>query len=129
MNHQIEIGRLLRAGTTGFIAGCRVSQFTVPALGSLVRAHLGAEPERLERGGRTHLRWTWGTPRVLVLGHLDTVWPLGTLALLRKRPPALLGIELAAHVHEHVPDCVPSARNQRRIANHEIARFFDGPAD
>jgi hypothetical protein len=41
MNHQIEIGRLLRAGTTGFIAGCRVSQFTVPALGSLVRAHLG----------------------------------------------------------------------------------------
>jgi hypothetical protein len=41
MNHQIEIGRLLRAGTTGFTAGCRVSQFTVPALGSLVRAHLG----------------------------------------------------------------------------------------
>jgi hypothetical protein len=41
MNHQIEIGRLLRAGTTGFIAGCRVSQFTVPALGSLVRADLG----------------------------------------------------------------------------------------
>src|SRR5215510_6710326 len=41
MNHQIEIGRLLRAGTTGFIAGCRVSQFTVPALGGLVRAPLG----------------------------------------------------------------------------------------
>jgi hypothetical protein len=41
MNHQIEIGRLLRAGTTGFTAGCRVSQFTVPALGSLVRASLG----------------------------------------------------------------------------------------
>ncbi|MEW6403727.1 MAG: hypothetical protein AB1649_18180 [Chloroflexota bacterium] len=41
MNHQIEIGRLLRAGTTGFTAGCRVSQFTVPALGGLVRAPLG----------------------------------------------------------------------------------------
>ncbi len=38
---QIEIGRLLRAGTTGFIAGCRVSQLTVPAFGSLVRAPLG----------------------------------------------------------------------------------------
>ncbi|MEO8358003.1 MAG: hypothetical protein ABI621_19020 [Chloroflexota bacterium] len=38
---QIEIGRLLRAGTTGFIAGCRVSQFTVPAFGELVRAPLG----------------------------------------------------------------------------------------
>jgi hypothetical protein len=39
---QIEIGRLLRAGTTGFIAGCRVSQWTVPAFGALVRAPIGA---------------------------------------------------------------------------------------
>ena len=37
---QIEIGRLLRASTTGFIAGCRVSQWTVPAFGALVRAPL-----------------------------------------------------------------------------------------
>jgi hypothetical protein len=37
---QIEIGRLLRAGTTGFIAGCRVSKWTVPAFGALVRAPL-----------------------------------------------------------------------------------------
>ncbi len=38
---QIEIGRLLRAGTTGFIAGCRVSQLDSPAFGALVRAPLG----------------------------------------------------------------------------------------
>jgi hypothetical protein len=38
---EIEIGLLLRAGTTGFTAGCRVSQFTVPAFGELVRAPLG----------------------------------------------------------------------------------------
>ena len=38
----IEIGRLLRAGTTGFIAGCRVSQLDAPAFGALVRAPLGA---------------------------------------------------------------------------------------
>ena len=37
----IEIGRLLRAGTTGFIAGCRVSQLDAPAFGALVRAPLG----------------------------------------------------------------------------------------
>jgi hypothetical protein len=36
-----EIGRLLRAGTTGFIAGCAVSQFEAPALGALVRAPVG----------------------------------------------------------------------------------------
>lgn len=42
--------------------------------------HLDAKPELIESGGVTHVRFTWGTPRVLVLGHLDTVWPLGTLA-------------------------------------------------
>lgn len=36
--------------------------------------------ERLEIGGRVHLRWGHGRPRVVLLGHLDTVWPLGTLA-------------------------------------------------
>ena len=49
-------------------------------LADLVRTHLDAEPERVEVGGVTHLRWTWGSPRLLVLGHVDTVWPLGTLA-------------------------------------------------
>jgi len=33
----IEIGRLLRAGTSGFVVGCRVSQLDKPSLGALVR--------------------------------------------------------------------------------------------
>jgi hypothetical protein len=41
MTSSIEIGRLLRAGTTGFIAGCSVTQFETPAFGALVRAPLG----------------------------------------------------------------------------------------
>lgn len=41
---------------------------------------LGAAPERLAGGGWPALRWRFGTPRVLLLAHLDTVWPLGTLA-------------------------------------------------
>lgn len=40
MPSSIEIGRLLRAGTTGFIAGCAVPQFEAPAFGALVRAPL-----------------------------------------------------------------------------------------
>lgn len=36
----LEIGRLLRAGTAGFVFGCRVSQLDAPALGSLVRVPL-----------------------------------------------------------------------------------------
>ncbi|HEY4019841.1 MAG TPA: M20 family metallopeptidase [Pseudonocardiaceae bacterium] len=45
-------------------------------------ALLGAEPERVVLDGRTHLRWRLGggPRRVLVLGHHDTVWPLGALA-------------------------------------------------
>lgn len=41
MTQPIEIGRLLRAGTTGFIAGCRVNQLNAPSFGALVRAPLG----------------------------------------------------------------------------------------
>jgi hypothetical protein len=33
----IEIGRLLRAGTSGFIVGCRVNQLDAPSFGALVR--------------------------------------------------------------------------------------------
>jgi hypothetical protein len=36
----IQIGHLLRAGTTGFVAGCSVSQLEAPALGALVCAPL-----------------------------------------------------------------------------------------
>jgi hypothetical protein len=41
MTQQIEIGRLLRAGISGFTAGCRVNQLSVPSFGALVRAPLG----------------------------------------------------------------------------------------
>ncbi|WP_239130353.1 M20 family metallopeptidase, partial [Actinoplanes nipponensis] len=43
---------------------------------------LGRPPERVLAGGRTHLRWRFGPgpARVLLLGHHDTVWPLGSLA-------------------------------------------------
>jgi hypothetical protein len=43
MTQPIEIGRLLRAGTTGFIAGCRVNQLDAPSLGALVRAPLSED--------------------------------------------------------------------------------------
>lgn len=39
-------------------------------------------PEIIETGGPTHLRWTFGDSpsRVLLVGHHDTVWPIGSLA-------------------------------------------------
>jgi glutamate carboxypeptidase len=47
-------------------------------------ARLGVPPEYVVVDGRTHLRWRLGAgpSRVLVLGHHDTVWPLGSLGTL-----------------------------------------------
>ena len=52
---------------------------TVAELG---RDYLGAEPERIRVDGRTILRWRFGDlddAAVLVVGHYDTVWPVGTI--------------------------------------------------
>jgi glutamate carboxypeptidase len=46
----------------------------------LGEATLRRSPTVVEAGGREHLLWRGEHVEVLVLGHLDTVWPLGTLA-------------------------------------------------
>ena len=43
MDEKYKIGRLLRARTTGFVLGCRVSYLESSLFGSLVRAPLGAD--------------------------------------------------------------------------------------
>ncbi|NUP42242.1 MAG: M20 family metallopeptidase [Streptomyces sp.] len=48
-------------------------------VGALGTRLLGTEPETIAIDGVTHLRWTFGTPRVLLVGHHDTVWPMGSL--------------------------------------------------
>lgn len=51
----------------------------VRAAAELGRELLGVAPEEVVVDGHTHLRWTFGSePKVALLGHLDTVWPLGT---------------------------------------------------
>lgn len=40
---QLEIGRLLRAGTTGFVVGCRVAQIDAPSFGALVSVKLDGD--------------------------------------------------------------------------------------
>ena len=40
MSETLEIGRLLRASTTGCVIGCKVSQIDLPAFGGLVRIPL-----------------------------------------------------------------------------------------
>ncbi|NEE02759.1 M20 family metallopeptidase [Phytoactinopolyspora halotolerans] len=72
----------------GSLVGCESpsSDLTAVARGADVVAELGcrltgAAPERLILDGCTHLRWSFGEgDRVLLLGHQDTVWPIGSLA-------------------------------------------------
>ncbi|MDH6554549.1 glutamate carboxypeptidase [Streptomyces sp. SAI-041] len=75
-----DIGRLVRTESpSADLAAVARSAKVVAALGA---RHLGAPPEAIELDGRTHLRWRLGSGprRVLLLGHHDTVWPLGSLA-------------------------------------------------
>lgn len=58
------------------VAAC---ERAVTAAAAMVQDWLGS-PARIEtHDGRPVLRWGPGHPRVLLLGHLDTVWPIGTL--------------------------------------------------
>lgn len=44
-NFPLEMGRMLRAGTAGFVFGCRVSQWEAPEFGALVRVPQGTDYE------------------------------------------------------------------------------------
>lgn len=72
-----DIGTLVRCESPSqdHEAVARSAEITA-ALGERV---LGTAPERIVIDGTTHLRWRFGAPRVLLLGHHDTVWPQGSL--------------------------------------------------
>ncbi|PRB07631.1 M20/M25/M40 family metallo-hydrolase [Microbacterium sp. MYb64] len=79
-----EILRLVRCESpSDDLAAVARSADAVAELGT---THLGAAPERIVIDGRAHLRWRFpGAPRILVLGHHDTVWPVGSLDELPAR--------------------------------------------
>ena len=49
------------------------------AVDSMLARVVGSRGRRVDAGGATHLVWESGEPRVLLLCHVDTVWPRGTL--------------------------------------------------
>ncbi|MEV7009246.1 M20 family metallopeptidase [Streptosporangium sp. NPDC051022] len=73
-----DIERLVRCESpSDDLAAVARSAETVAEVGA---RHLGAEAERIVVDGRTHVRWRFGRePRVLLIGHHDTVWPIGSL--------------------------------------------------
>lgn len=61
---------------TDSVAGCEL----VVECADEIAGHWLVDPGWIEEhGGRPVWRWGPARPRILLLGHLDTVWPLGTL--------------------------------------------------
>jgi glutamate carboxypeptidase len=74
-----ELGDLVRCESpSADLPALARSAETVAALGQRLT---GRAPEVLADAGPTHLRWSFGDGprRVLLVGHHDTVWPLGSL--------------------------------------------------
>jgi glutamate carboxypeptidase len=74
-----DIGELVRCESpSSVLDAVAKSADLVAALGE---RHLAVAPELLVVEGRTHVRWRFGDgkPKVLLLAHHDTVWPLGSL--------------------------------------------------
>ncbi|MEU5401251.1 M20 family metallopeptidase [Streptomyces sp. NPDC005963] len=73
-----DIERLVRCESpSDDLAAVARSAERVAGIGA---GYLGVDPERIVIDGCTHLRWRFGrTPRVLLIGHHDTVWPIGSL--------------------------------------------------
>lgn len=74
-------GLVARESPSGDPDALRGSAEAVDALGSRL---LGQSAERVVVAGITHLRWRFGGDhaQVMLLGHHDTVWPVGTLERL-----------------------------------------------
>ena len=85
--HSLDVDDAALVDDLAELVGCESPSDDLTALGrcadvvdALGARRLGRRAERLQVGGNVHLRWQFGTPRVLLLGHYDTVWPVGTLA-------------------------------------------------
>ena len=86
--HALSLDRLL--GELERLVSCESPSTDTAALArsaalvaEIGEGYLGVAPEIIVLDDRPHLRWRFGPSadsRVLVLGHHDTVWPIGTLA-------------------------------------------------
>ena len=71
------------------LGACREALF---ATSEIIERHLTIAPEMLEENGRPILWWGTRAPRVLLLAHIDTVWPRGSyLPLWREEDGKIFG--------------------------------------
>jgi glutamate carboxypeptidase len=76
-----QLAALVSAETpSSDLAACQAG---VDIVRQIAAAVIGDRGELVKAGDRTHVRWRWpaapGRQPVAMIGHVDTVWPLGTL--------------------------------------------------
>jgi glutamate carboxypeptidase len=72
------LGHLDRLVTTESPSNDRVALARCAEVVAAAARRLVGPADVIEVDGYRHVRWSQGRPRVLLLGHYDTVWPLGT---------------------------------------------------
>jgi glutamate carboxypeptidase len=72
------LGHLDRLVTTESPSNDRVALARCAEVVAAAARQLVGPADVIEVDGYRHVRWSQGRPRVLLLGHYDTVWPLGT---------------------------------------------------
>lgn len=77
-----QLAALVSAETpSGDLASCAAG---IDVVRQIATAVIGDPGELVVADGRTHVRWHWPAPDrrrpIALIGHADTVWPLGTLA-------------------------------------------------
>ena len=129
MNEGIEIGRLLRAGASGFVAGCRVGASSVPAFGTLVRAPLAMDHQvfglihdiRIEDDGlvRQLVTAEGVSDEVLRDNRERRIVPI-------EMSVVVVGWERAGQIHHQLPPRPPLSLDQVFPCDHDTIRRFTG---
>ncbi|MFI6858600.1 M20/M25/M40 family metallo-hydrolase [Streptomyces sp. NPDC050421] len=93
-------------------------------VGAVGERLLGVAPQRIVVEGVSHLRWSFGTPKVLLVGHHDTVWPMGSIRNLpwsvedgRARGPGVLDMKAGLVQMFHALASLPSPEGVCVVVN------------
>jgi hypothetical protein len=122
-----EIGRLLRAGTTGFVVGCRVTQLETPSFGALVRVPLSPEYQVYGLIHDIHIDDD-GVVRQLVTAEGVDQAVVADNRLNRNIPVEMsvlaVGFEEAGQVHHRLPPRPPLSLDVIYLCDPEELRRF-----
>jgi hypothetical protein len=122
-----EIGRLLRAGTTGFVVGCRVTQLEAPSFGALVRVPLSLDYQVYGLIHDIHIDDD-GVVRQLVTAEGVDQAVVADNRLNRNIPVEMsvltVGFEEAGQMHHRLPPRPPLSLDVIYLCNSDEIRQF-----